>query len=207
MGTGTPIHSLNSSPPEPARDPNEIVAQTEWVVFRRSPIHGIGGFARKDIPAGTRILEYVGEKITKEESARRCEANNPYIFCLNDQYDIDGNVPWNPARFLNHSCRPNCETELDEAGERIWILALRDIRAGEELTFNYGYDLTEYKDYPCNCGAPDCVGYIVAEEFFDHVRKQRELERQAAAATASQPGHTKPAADDSAAQPDVHSPR
>ncbi|MCS7090993.1 MAG: SET domain-containing protein-lysine N-methyltransferase [Verrucomicrobiota bacterium] len=155
---------------------DDVAAETEWVVFRKSPIHGLGGFARKLIPAGTRVLEYVGEKIPKEESARRCEANNPYIFCLNDRYDLDGNVPWNPARFLNHSCNPNCESELDEEAERIWIVALRDIQPGEELTFNYGYDLTEYKDYPCNCGAPNCVGYIVAEAFFEHVRQQRALE-------------------------------
>lgn len=156
-----------------------IVAETEWVVFRKSPIHGIGGFARRDIPAGTRVIEYVGERITKEESTRRCEANNQYIFCLNDRYDLDGNVPWNPARFLNHSCDPNCESELDEEAERIWIVARRDIRAGEELTFNYGYDLSEYKDYPCNCGAPNCVGYIVAEAFFEHVRRQRAAEQGA----------------------------
>jgi len=176
--------------PERAAD-SEIVAETDWVVFRRSRIHGIGGFARQDIPAGTRILEYVGEKISKEESARRCEANNPYIFCLNDQFDLDGNVPWNPARFLNHSCQPNCETLLDEA-ERIWIVALRDIRAGEELTFNYGYDLTEYRDYPCNCGAANCVGYIVAEEFFEHVRRQRALEEVARPAANPSPSAPQP---------------
>lgn len=204
METGTANqHNLEGRSSTPALH-DEIVAETEWVVFRRSPIHGIGGFAKKDIPAGTRILEYVGEKITKEESARRCQANNVYIFCLNDRYDIDGNVPWNPARFLNHSCRPNCETELDEDEERIWILALRDIRAGEELTFNYGYDLSEYKDYPCNCGAPDCVGYIVAEEFFEHVRRQRELERIAAedgSSTPAQPRGQNPPATSAAQSP------
>jgi|DewCreStandDraft_4_1066084.scaffolds.fasta_scaffold00013_164 SET domain-containing protein len=173
------MNAMNTERPTERIANEEVVGETEWVVFRRSPIHGIGGFARRDIPAGTRILEYVGEKITKEESARRCAANNVYIFCLNDQFDLDGNVPWNLARFLNHSCQPNCETELDEAEGRIWILALRDIRAGEELTFNYGYDLTEYRDYPCNCGAPNCVGYIVAEEFFEHVRRQRALEEAA----------------------------
>lgn len=151
------------------------VAETDWVVFTRSPIHGTGGFARRDVPTGTRLIEYVGEKIPKAESLRRCEANNEYIFTLNAQEDLDGNVEWNPARFINHSCTPNCDAELDEG--HIWIIARRDIRAGEEITFNYGYDLADYKEHPCRCGTPECVGYIVAEEFFDHVRKQAEFQK------------------------------
>jgi hypothetical protein len=147
------------------------VGQTEWVVFRRSGIHGIGGLAARDIPAGTRIIEYSGEKIDRQESLRRCEGNNEYIFRLNEQWDVDGRVEWNLARFLNHSCVPNCEAELDQ--ERIWIIALRSIRAGEEITFNYGFDLEDYRNYPCTCGAASCVGFIVAEEFFAHVRKTR----------------------------------
>lgn len=156
-----------------------VVCETELITFRRSRIHGTGGFARKDIPAGTRLIQYVGEKITKAESLRRCEAENPYIFTLDDEHDLDGSVERNPARFLNHSCTPNCETELDEEAAEVWILTLRDIRAGEELSFNYGYDLSEYREHPCQCGAPECVGFIVAEEFFDHVRRQIELTRAA----------------------------
>lgn len=152
---------------------NEVVCETEWISFRRSRIHGTGGFARKPIPAGTRLIEYVGERINKAESLRRCEANNEYIFTIDDEYDLDGNVEWNPARFINHTCAPNCEAEWDE--NRIWIVALRDIPAGEELSFNYGYDLEDYREHPCRCGAAECVGYIVAEEFFDHVRTQNAL--------------------------------
>jgi hypothetical protein len=143
------------------------------ITFRRSAIHGTGGYARKDLTAGTRIIEYVGEKITKSEALVRCEANNEYIFTLDDEFDLDGNVPWNPARFINHSCAPNCEAEV-EAG-RIMIVALRDIPAGEELTFNYGYDLEDYREHPCRCGAEECLGFIVAEEFFDHVRSQNAI--------------------------------
>ena len=142
------------------------------ICFRPSAIHGNGGFARTAIPAGARVIEYVGEKITKAESLCRCELNNEYIFALDDEFDLDGNMDWNPARFLNHSCAPTCEVELDEG--RLWIVAKRDIRVGEELTFNYSYDLEDYKEHPCSCGAPDCVGYIVAEEFFEHVRKQHQ---------------------------------
>jgi uncharacterized protein len=150
-----------------ATDPS---AETELAVFRNSPIRGTGGFAHIDISSGTRIIEYVGEKITKQESLARCEKNNEYIFALNNTEDLDGNVDWNPARFLNHSCAPNCEALLEDG--HIWIVALREIGAGEELTFNYGYDLEFYREHPCHCGAPGCVGYIVAEEFFEHVRNK-----------------------------------
>jgi SET domain-containing protein len=143
------------------------VAETELILFKDSPIHGTGGFAKTPIRKGTRIVEYLGERISKGESLLRCERNNGFIFTLNDEQDLDGNVAWNPARFINHSCAPNCEAEKDD--DRIWIIATRDVRAGEEITFNYGYDLEDYKDYLCHCGSPQCVGYIVAEEFFEHV--------------------------------------
>lgn len=147
--------------------------ETTFIGFRKSAIHGTGGFARSAISKGTRLIEYVGEKIDKAESLRRCEADNEYIFTLNEQTDLDGNVDRNPARFINHSCDPNCDAELD--GEQIWIVANRDIAAGEEITFNYGFDLEDYRNYPCRCGSPNCVGYIVDSEFFEHVRKQRAL--------------------------------
>lgn len=150
------------------------VGETELIVFRHSTIHGTGGYARKPIAVGTPIIEYVGEKITKAVSVKRCEASNAYIFTLDDEFDLDGNVAWNPARFINHSCAPNCEAEIDH-DQRIWIVALRDIQSGEELTFNYNYDLVEYREHPCQCGTPACVGFIVAEEYFDHVRKQNSL--------------------------------
>jgi SET domain-containing protein len=136
-----------------------------------SPIQGNGGFARVDIPRGVRIAEYTGRRITKLESLAKCEENNPYIFALDDEFDLDGDVEANPARFFNHSCEANCEAE--NIGGRIWIIARRAIKAGEEITFNYGYDLESYREYPCRCGAPSCVGYIVAEEFFADLLKKR----------------------------------
>ena len=136
----------------------------EMIEFRDSGIHGMGGFARRRIRKGTPLIEYVGEKITKAEAAERVGAENPFIFSLDDDWDVDGDVPWNPARFLNHSCEPNAEAEI--FGEQIWILALRDIRPGEEITFNYSYDLENYEEHPCRCGTAKCVGYMVAEEFF-----------------------------------------
>jgi len=138
------------------------------VDFKPSPIHGTGGFARADMPARMRVIEYVGERIDKRESLTRCMRGEPFIFHLDELWNLDGNVDWNPARFLNHSCVPNCEAELIDG--RIWIVTVRPVARGEELTFNYGYDLTDYREHPCRCGAPGCVGYIVASEFFDEVR-------------------------------------
>jgi SET domain-containing protein len=150
-----------------------MVAETDLIIFRRSPIHGFGGFAKAPIAKGTRVIEYLGQRITKPESLARCEQENEYIFAVNDREDLDGNVEWNPARFINHSCSPNCEALLEK--EHIWIVSIQDIKQGEEINFNYGFDLEDYRHYPCHCGSSGCVGYIVAEEFFDHVRRQRAL--------------------------------
>src|SRR5690606_6394665 len=112
-------------------------------------IHGRGVYATMHIPAETRIIEYVGELIDKDESEARGNALHEsslktgdaavYIFTLSKRYDIDGNVPWNTARLINHSCDPNCEAWIE--GRKIFIYALRDIEAGEELTFDYGFDV------------------------------------------------------------------
>ncbi|MBG89020.1 MAG: SET domain-containing protein-lysine N-methyltransferase [Verrucomicrobiales bacterium] len=151
-------------------DEIEVAEATEFLLFRYSEIEGRGAFARKAIPSGTRVIEYVGRHITKDESSKMCEDYNEYIFCLNDDFDLDGNVEWNPARLLNHSCVPNCSAEQDE--DHIYLVADQDIQPGDEVTFNYGYSLDSYRDYPCKCGSKDCVGYIVAEEYFDQVRRE-----------------------------------
>jgi hypothetical protein len=146
------------------------------VEFRPSPIHGLGGFAKATVPARTRIIEYVGERIDKRQSTEHCSRNNQCLFYLDEQWDLNGNVEWNPARLLNHSCQPNCDAERNDG--RIWIVARRDIAAGEEITFNYGYDLESYREHPCCCGAMNCVGFIIAEEWFDLVRSQRHAVRE-----------------------------
>ncbi len=151
--------------------------ENRWIEFRHSKIHGTGAFAHRAIRKGTRIIEYLGRKIDKAESARMLQAQNEYIFDVHEDYDLDGNVDWNPARFINHSCAPNCEAENDDG--RIWIIALRTIRPDEEITFNYGYDIQDYRDHPCRCGAEECLGFIVAEEFFETVR-EKEAGREAA---------------------------
>lgn len=156
-----------------------VSAATDLVQFRPSPIEGMGGFARVRLAVGTRVLEYIGIRISSSETLARCEKGASCIFSLGKDQALDGDVPWNPARFLNHSCAPNCEARLEEG--RIWLVAIRDIPPGEELTFNYGYDLEDYKSYPCSCGSPQCVGYMVAEVFFDHVRQQCSLSASAGA--------------------------
>lgn len=162
---------------DPVKDADvEVADSTKWLKFRYSEIEGRGAFARKAIPSGTRVIEYIGRRITKEESAKLCEDFNEYIFDLNSDYDLDGNVDWNPARLINHSCDPNCEAEQDD--ETIWIVATRDIPKGAEVTFNYGYSLENYRDYPCKCGTDDCVGYIVAAEYHDLVRRENDLPKK-----------------------------
>jgi len=152
-----------------------------YIAVRRSKIHGAGVFARTDIPAGARIIEYTGELITKRESSRRypiawersLNDNNKgavYIFALNKRFDIDGDVWWNTARYINHSCDPNCETEIIKG--HIWIIAMRDIRKGEEISYNYGYNLEAWEDHPCRCRAERCVGFIVAEEYWPRLRRK-----------------------------------
>ena len=152
--------------PKPARKPNP------WVKRFRSPIHNNGLFAAKTIPEGTQVIEYVGEKITKKESyrravervdlAQRTGAAAVFIFELSSKHDVDGSVRWNPARMINHSCEPNCETKIIKG--HIWIVALREIEPGEELSYDYGYDIEHWEEHPCRCGHPSCVGYIVRQD-------------------------------------------
>ena len=140
------------------------------IEIRRSRIHGRGLFSRRDIAAGSPLIQYVGRRIPKEHSDKLCQKQNSYIFRLNEQEDVDGKVSWNPARLINHSCEPNCDAELDNR-ERIWVISRWAITRGEELTWNYGYDLKDFMNYPCNCGAATCLGYMVAEEWFPTVRR------------------------------------
>ena len=128
----------------------------------QSRIAGQGLFAAEDIKKGTRLMQYIGEKIASRERARRLAAGNAYIFHLTYRYAIDGQTLANTARYINHSCDPNCVVE--KTPDTIWIVALREITAGEELTYNYGYDATNYQENPCNCGAQSCCGYILAQE-------------------------------------------
>ena len=144
-----------------------------------SGIHQRGLFATRSIPKDTHIIEYVGEKIDKEESNRRgweqldrskeTGEAGVYLFELNDDYDVDGNLPWNTAKLMNHSCDPNVEAQTIRG--RIWFVSVKKINKGDELTFNYGFDLENYKDHPCRCGSERCVGYIAGEEYWPELKK------------------------------------
>ena len=156
-----------------------VRGQSDLCEIQGSQIHGRGVYATRDIASGTKIIEYVGELIDKKESERRAWAQHAkaqksgdaavYIFTLTDKWDIDGNVPWNTARLINHSCDPNCEAWIE--GKRIFIHSLTDIAAGEELTFDYAFDVDCYADHPCLCGRDGCVGYIVSREQWPRLRE------------------------------------
>jgi SET domain-containing protein len=135
-----------------------------------SRIDGEGLFAAIDIKQGIRIIRYIGEKITKHESDRRLAENNAYIFELNDRYALDGQSLKNIARYINHSCEPNCEVQM--INNTVWIVASKDIQEGEELTYDYGYEQENYQNYPCNCGAKNCCGYILARQYRGLIRRQ-----------------------------------
>jgi len=163
--------------------------QSEWCEVRGSEIHGRGVYAAKPIPKGQKIIEYIGELVDKRESDRRGQRQirraagggdgAVYIFTLSKRWDIDGNVPWNTARLINHSCAPNCQAWIE--GRRIFIHAKRAIAAGEELTYDYGFDVDCFEEHPCRCGADGCVGFIVSRDQWPELR-QRLVARSAAAA-------------------------
>ena len=126
-----------------------------------SRIEGQGLFAVQDIKKGIRVIQYIGEKIDKAESLRRVAEGNAFIFAFNDRYDIDGKTRKNKARYVNHACDPNCAVDITR--RTIWIVARRDIKAGEELSYNYGYNA---KQYVCTCGAKHCYGYILDAQYW-----------------------------------------
>ncbi|GIU69958.1 MAG: hypothetical protein KatS3mg002_1194 [Candidatus Woesearchaeota archaeon] len=157
--------------------------------IRKSEIHNKGAYAIKDIPKGTIIAIYKGEKITKEESEKRANERLKkhkenqqgvaavYIFELNENYDIDGDVPDNDAKYINHSCDPNCEVDI--VNDEIIIYTIKDVKKGEELTFNYGFEFDEeFIEHPCRCGSKNCVGYILAEEEWPKLKEYLSKKQQ-----------------------------
>jgi hypothetical protein len=137
-------------------------------VVRSSGIHGKGVFATTRIPAGTRLIEYKGRRLTEAQVDKRyANDDDPhtFLFALDDGMVIDATLGGNSARWINHSCAPNCEAVDD--GDRIYIETLRAIRAGEELSYNYGIELDERHTpalkrlYQCRCGARRCKGTIL----------------------------------------------
>jgi len=126
---------------------------------------GRGLYATRYIKTGTKIIDYKGHVITKKQTEKSEKFDNSkpiYLFNLNKRYDMDGDVPWNTARLINHSCSNNCD--YDGKGLKIWIEAIKDIKKNEEITCDYGFGYdSDYKQFPCKCGSKNCVGYIVRE--------------------------------------------
>lgn len=138
---------------------------------RPSPIQGQGAFAVRRIRKGTRIIEYVGERVTHQEADARynddqADASPVLLFIVDQRTVIDAGVGGNEARYINHSCEPNCEAVTDR--RRIYIEALRTIAPGEELTYDYrlehpGENTTNWAQrYACHCGAATCRGTMLA---------------------------------------------
>ncbi len=180
------------APSEPAgashhphmRHASRTVQPAEHLMYevRRSGIHGRGVYATQHIPRHTRIVEYLGERITHEEADARYEAKgqddgHTFLFVVSTRLVIDAGVAGNDARFINHSCDPNCDTVIE--GDRVFIESLRDIAPGEELGYEYGLtwettdDPRELANYACRCGAESCRGTMLAEEPLDARKRRR----------------------------------
>jgi SET domain-containing protein len=148
-----------------------VAGSSRRIQTRRSGVHGKGVFAVQDLAEGETLIEYVGEVIPWPEALRRhphdpAQPNHTFYFHIDDGRVIDAKVGGNSSRWINHSCQPNCEA--DEASGRVFIKALRNIAAGEELFYDYGlvidarYTKKLLADYPCWCGAGNCRGTLLA---------------------------------------------
>jgi hypothetical protein len=149
------------------------------LVIRPSRIHAAGVFTTAPIRKGARVVEYVGPRLTPEKANELYDgASRTYLYGLEDgKTVIDGE---GMGAYLNHSCDPNCE--VDEIKNRVWILASRNIAAGEELLWDYNlYD--DDDPAPCHCGSPKCRGTMYSREWLAKLRRQakRKAEKRAAA--------------------------
>ena len=141
--------------------------------IERSPIQGLGAFATQRIPQGSRLIEYTGERLTPDQADERypddeSHRHHTYLFAIDDDVVVDAAVDGNEARFINHSCDPNCDAVIDD--KRIWIETIRDVEPGEELSYDYAYMLDERhtpaakRRFPCHCGSPTCRGTILTKK-------------------------------------------
>ena len=143
--------------------------------IKNSKIDKKGLYANQNIKKGTKILEYKGKIISVKKSETDPKFDNKkaiYLFNINKRFDLDGNFKFNTARLINHSCEPNCEVFGE--GLKIWIYAIKNIKKGEELSYDYGFNFDEdFKNYPCKCGSRNCVGYIVRSESRWRIKRSR----------------------------------
>lgn len=170
-----------SRPKSPA-----AIATSPLVEARNSPIHGKGVYALQPIRKGTRIIEYLGERISHAEADARYEVKgdddgHTFLFIASNRTVIDAGVNGNDARFINHHCNPNCETEIENS--RVFINAIRDIKPGEELGYDYQLtwestdDPAELALYECRCGARKCRGTMLDVEPLDKKKQDKASKR------------------------------
>jgi hypothetical protein len=165
-----PKSKAKASAKSKARVVPTIVARPDMLRVRRSRLHGRGVFARRPIRKGTRVLEYLGDRISHRDADERygyksADDNHTFLFIVNRSVVIDGGANGNDARFINHSCDPNCESLIDD--RRVFIEAVRTIAPGEELTYDYqiGRDKEDPPNvdeiFACRCGAASCRGSML----------------------------------------------
>ncbi len=159
-----------------------VMRTSPWIKVRNSRIHGKGVFAAKRIPKGTRVIEYLGERITHGEADARYADHDPndnhtFLFVVNRRTVIDANHQGNDARFINHSCDGNCESAIED--NRVFIDAVRTIEPGEELGYDYeiGRDKSDPPNvdeiYACRCGNKSCRGSMLWPTRAEWEREQR----------------------------------
>jgi len=133
---------------------------------KKSGINNLGLFAKSDINKGEKVIEYKGRKFTHkqvEEDDRFDNSKAIYLFTLNERYVLDGDTKTNTAKYINHSCDPNCEVDIING--KIWIIAIKDIKKGDELSYDYGFGYdADFRQFPCKCGSKNCCGYIVRDD-------------------------------------------
>jgi uncharacterized protein len=145
-------------------------ARPAWFRVRRSAVHGLGAFAARRIRKGTRIVEYLGERVSHREADRRYARrsgrdSHTFLFVVDRGVVIDAGLNGNEARFINHGCDPNCEAVTED--RRVFVEAVRTIQPGEELSYDYSIkrDPDDPPDidavYACRCGAQDCRGTML----------------------------------------------
>lgn len=165
------------------------LASSPLVEARNSAIHGRGVYAVAPIKKGTRVLEYLGERISHGEADDRYEkkgddGGHTFLFIASNRTVIDAGTNGNDARFINHSCNPNCETVIENS--RVFIDAIRTIKPGEELGYDYQLtwestdDATELALYACRCGAKQCRGTMLDKEPTDkRAADQKKVKKKA----------------------------
>jgi uncharacterized protein len=195
----SPVKKKPSTRPQPAehhahmrraKRKTGVAEASPLCVVKRSRIHGRGVYAARRIRSGTRIIEYIGDRISHEEADARYEMKaeddgHTFLFVVDDDLCIDAGVGGNAARYINHKCDANCETLIE--GRRVFIEATRTIEPGEELGYDYQLtwestdDPDELKLYECRCGAANCRGTMLDREPLDQKKKKKAAKRKTAA--------------------------